>query len=245
MYIYKITNIKNNKIYIGQTTQKNKNRLCRHLSGSGSSLIASSLKYKYTKEDFVFETIEVCSDIIELNDQEMYWIGYYNCLHPNGYNLKLGGNNKGQQHPDTKLKLRNYMLKNMDTIELTKRLEKTWVSNCRKIKSYNIKTKEIKYYRSIASVKEKGLNKGCVGRVLKGKRKTYNNCLWQYEELEFDLTKVNKKRTWKSVLRTSKDGDTREYKSLIDAQKEGFIADSISRSIKKNRLYKDYKWKFL
>ena len=85
--IYKITNTINQKVYIGQSIHPIQ-RFSEHCYNNTDSLIHRAIK-KYGKENFQFEIIE--SDIEDYNEKEKYWINYYNCISPNGYNLSCGG----------------------------------------------------------------------------------------------------------------------------------------------------------
>lgn len=89
--IYKITNLSNNKIYIGQSINIAA-RWEEHLYWSSNSEcpIHRALR-KYGVNKFSFEIIEECPKE-ELDTREIYWIKYYNSLSPNGYNLTPGGN---------------------------------------------------------------------------------------------------------------------------------------------------------
>lgn len=94
-YIYKITNLVNNKIYIGQVYNKSiEDRFKRHCDGASSSspsYLARAI-HKYGKENFKVELIEECYSIPEINEREKYWIKYYNSTNSNiGYNLTIGG----------------------------------------------------------------------------------------------------------------------------------------------------------
>ena len=95
MYIYKITNKINNKIYIGQVYNKTiQDRFKRHIneaSEKSKSYIGRAI-YKYGKENFICELIDTASSLKELNEKEKYWISYYNSTNHNiGYNLTPGG----------------------------------------------------------------------------------------------------------------------------------------------------------
>lgn len=92
--IYKIQNIVNNKIYIGQSidiitrwynhkNELNGNRHCNsHLQGAWN---------KYGESNFTFEVIEECT-VEEIDNREIYWIDLYKSIDPNfGYNLTAGG----------------------------------------------------------------------------------------------------------------------------------------------------------
>ena len=88
--IYKITNIINNKCYIGQST----NILIRWITHIQNTIENKSQIYLYQEirkqkiENFSFEVIEKCT-IEQLNGKEKYWFYYYNCLKPNGYNSQI------------------------------------------------------------------------------------------------------------------------------------------------------------
>lgn len=97
--IYKITNLINGKIYIGQALYIER-RLSEHKRGKGlSAQLIDKAILKYGVENFSFEVIEEC-DAIELNDKEIYWIDYYNSYR-RGYNLTSGG----QGAPNVKIRL--------------------------------------------------------------------------------------------------------------------------------------------
>ena len=92
--IYKITNIKNNKCYIGQSINIEKRFYAyKELACSGQPKIYNALK-KYNINNFKFEIIFKLKKInIELlNKLEIAYISYYNS-NKNGYNIQSGGKN--------------------------------------------------------------------------------------------------------------------------------------------------------
>ena len=94
-YIYKITNLINNKIYIGQVYIKTiYDRFNRHIKDASSqsrSYIDRAIN-KYGKDNFVVELIEECKNCNELNNKEKYCISFFNSTnHDIGYNLTDGG----------------------------------------------------------------------------------------------------------------------------------------------------------
>lgn len=91
MFIYKITNLINGKIYIGQTTRSVEVRFRYHCYNSKSRSLIRNAINKYGKENFKIELIKECNSIIELNEQEIYYIKTHNSLTPNGYNIQKGG----------------------------------------------------------------------------------------------------------------------------------------------------------
>lgn len=82
--IYKITNKILGKCYIGQSGHIER-RFVEHCNQLSTSQISLAIQ-EYGKENFDFSIIEECS-IEELDAKEEYWINYYNCVVPYGYNV--------------------------------------------------------------------------------------------------------------------------------------------------------------
>lgn len=92
MFIYRITNKTNGKIYIGQTTTYIQSRWYSHCNTSGCPALNNAIK-KYGAENFVIEEIDGANSLSELNYLEQHYIHMYNSLVPNGYNIRNGGLN--------------------------------------------------------------------------------------------------------------------------------------------------------
>jgi len=83
-FIYKTTNLVNDKIYVGKAKQNNPNYF-----GSGIK-IASAIK-KYGKHNFTKIILEECDDDI-ISEREIYWISYFHSTDDSiGYNISQGG----------------------------------------------------------------------------------------------------------------------------------------------------------
>jgi group I intron endonuclease len=90
MIIYKITNLINNRIYIGQTIKKIRARWRSHCY-SKNTYIGRAINL-YGKDNFKIEEIDKAYNIEELNQKEIYWISFYNSTYKKiGYNLASGG----------------------------------------------------------------------------------------------------------------------------------------------------------
>jgi hypothetical protein len=118
-YIYSITNLVNNKIYIGLTTKSNPyDRWKQHLylAKNKDNLSESNSAYtmpiiraisKYGADKFKFRVVEECDDNI-VNKREKYWIEKFDTCSNKGYNATLGGEgvNKPRKywsnHPNSK-----------------------------------------------------------------------------------------------------------------------------------------------
>lgn len=131
--IYKITNLINNKIYIGQSVNA-KHRWEQHVSASKHNprtIVDRAIK-KYGEENFGVEVIEKTE---QYDERERYWITYYNSTnHDIGYNVCVGGGSVGVgvQNPRAKIDDQDTLNKIIDDI----RNSKTNFNNIAKI--YNI-----------------------------------------------------------------------------------------------------------
>ncbi len=124
--IYKITNLINNKVYIGQTRRQD----FKYYWGSGV-LIDKAIK-KYGKQNFKKEILLLCDNQNDANEAEIFYINEYDSVN-NGYNLHIGGSNggwfRGKNHPRFGVKV------SKETLEKMKK------SHIGKIKSQKIKNK--------------------------------------------------------------------------------------------------------
>ena len=99
MYIYKITNTVNGKVYIGQSIRPIEKRFQRHINDAVNNVLDTHFARAirtYGEDNFKLELVETCNTQEELNLREQYWIRYYDSIH-NGYNetdaiYKRGGN---------------------------------------------------------------------------------------------------------------------------------------------------------
>lgn len=79
-YIYKITNIINNKIYVGLTTKTPEERWKQHVSTAhklnhkDSKCLFKRAIRKYGQDNFKLEIIDIADSEEELKEKEIYWI---------------------------------------------------------------------------------------------------------------------------------------------------------------------------
>lgn len=116
-YIYIITNLINNKQYIGQ----HYGELNDAYYGSGTNIIKAI--NKYGKENFKKEILEICTDRATADQKEKEYIEKYDCVNsPNFYNLQEGGTGGDgwratqryfQEHPDIAQEVYQKNIKNL------------------------------------------------------------------------------------------------------------------------------------
>lgn len=135
-YIYKITNLKNNKVYIGLTTEDNPlNRIKEHFSKS----TLNSPKYKnhkfynairkYGKQKFKINIICECYNQDDLNNAEIYFITNYYESAKKGYNVRFGGS-FGKHSKSTKSKMRDKAILRYNIAnKISKEIEQFIISN--------------------------------------------------------------------------------------------------------------------
>lgn len=92
--IYKIENLVNGKVYIGQSVDIKK-RWCEHKyelnNNIHPNIYLQNSWNKYGKENFNYTILELCS-LDNLNFKEVYWIDAYKSYDKNyGYNMTVGG----------------------------------------------------------------------------------------------------------------------------------------------------------
>ena len=91
--IYKITNMTNNKMYIGQTSKTINERFTAHIKCANRNVnryLYDSMNH-YGIEKFNIELIEEVQTKNDADDREKYWINRLTTMTPNGYNMTIGG----------------------------------------------------------------------------------------------------------------------------------------------------------
>lgn len=114
--IYKIENLLNHKIYIGQSKHIEK-RFLEHCRASSKSLIGKAIS-KYGKENFSFSILEKCRTE-ELDEKEEQYIKQFNCIVPNGYNIVLPDKQNKQVFSYYSLDILQKIIKDIKNSDLT------------------------------------------------------------------------------------------------------------------------------
>lgn len=209
--IYRIINLQNNKIYIGKTTVDLSTRWSQHIyeaktpTCKGYNFVLHKAIRKYGKNNFSIEVIDAIDDSI-LEEREKFWISYYNCMIPNGYNMTFGGEgsikidrdkvrNLWNQGTMTLTDIANELQCSKEAIRTILRIQEPTFSSdeaqeralkkCRKkVYQYSLTGELINIYPSIAAASTAvGVDRSCISRVCSGKKKTSKGFLWSFTPL--------------------------------------------------------------
>lgn len=206
-YIYKITNLQNNKIYIGKTTTCIQERFSKHIyeantpNTKGYMFILHKAFRKYGINNFNIEQIEEIDNSL-LNDREIYWINFYNSMIPNGYNMTFGGEGSTKinyklvyelwdsgksisqiasilNHSIAQLKIILSSYKNFNNEENNKR---TINATKKQVRQYDKNTNElIKIHDSIKDAAAAvNVDRSCISRCCSGKKKSSRGFVWRF-----------------------------------------------------------------
>jgi len=204
--IYTITNLVNNKIYVGYAknmTRRKDWHYCSLRSDSHANIHLQSAYNKYGEENFVFEILEEC-EIYLMPSLEHYW-----CNMLNVHNREIGYNIK-PTHPDNKPKniseetRQKQRLSQLGKIRDRSAVEKTRIkllgksrpkevmekivatriknNNYKKILQYDLNGNFIKEWRSAGEIKKTlGYLDCSIYRVCYNKLKTYKKYKWKFK----------------------------------------------------------------
>ena len=206
-YIYKITNTKNNKIYIGKTTTCIQDRFSKHIYESknanvkGYSFILHKAFRKYGIDNFIIEEVEEIDNSM-LNDREIYWINAYSSMIPNGYNMTFGGEGSVKINYDLVYSLWDdgnsiaqiakivnhsisqirHILLDYNNFSVEANAQRTIDATKKKVGHYDKNTNElIKIHDSIKDAATAvNVDRSCISRCCSGKKKSSRGFVWRF-----------------------------------------------------------------
>lgn len=187
-YIYKITNLINAKVYVGQTTKTVEQRFKGHCN-SKKSHIGLAIK-KYGKINFKIELLAIADNQKQLNALEVVYVNNENCLHPNGYNHRAGGDQQGIVSDSTKSKISKSKLgkpnlKRRGELRSTEyRIKISKGLGGKRIKATHLDTGEIKIYETAHSTRSDGHNPSNVVQICKKSTHRTHSKRWAFEYLK-------------------------------------------------------------
>ena len=191
MFVYKITNIKNGKMYIGQTINSIESRFKRHINDAMNNILdthfARAIR-KYGPDSFVIEILDFAYSQEELTYKEYFWINYFksNIV---GYNetcnmYKCGGNTYYNKS-DEDMKIISNKIRNT----------KIWKNNpnSKIVKCLNVKTLEELFFYTVDDCRKYFIEKNhrfITTRVSRQTKSLYKN-EWAIAYYEDDYFQEN------------------------------------------------------
>jgi hypothetical protein len=218
MIIYKILNKINGKIYIGQTIGTLEHRMSQHKANNKKNSIIGKAIQKYGWNNFDVEVIDEAETIEELNNKEIYWIGYYKSLVPNGYNIEIGGKNapNGEE------------IRQKISIANKGRFVGEKSSKSKKVYKFSLDGKLICEYGSVREAsRQNNISNSQIASVCRGEHFIAKGYRWSYEK--DNLSKMPNKSsviiTYNGVSANIKDWSRNlgfPYQTLLNRLKNGW-----------------------
>lgn len=217
--IYKIENLINGSIYIGQSIDIEK-RWSTHISilnqNNHYNAHLQNAWNKYGSENFKFSIVEECKQF-ELNDREIYWIDKYDSF-INGYNLTPGGGN-------------------------TEAFSKSVIQFDMHGKELN------RYFSISEAETTIGINYSMISECCSNKRKTAGGYIWQYENDFVSIPLWHfQSRKFREICQINDDGKIiNTFSSSAEAKRVTGICDTSIIRCCRGTLQSagGYKWRYL
>ena len=136
MYIiYKLTNIINNKVYIGMTSKTLLERFYGHIKSSNNPKFRiHKAIHKHGAENFIVEELERTPTQEEANKREIFWISFFNSTdYLFGYNMSKGGQGSSIKTSEEKRnKIKQKVQEHRDSLSPEQKKEMTKAANEKK-----------------------------------------------------------------------------------------------------------------
>lgn len=226
MIIYKITNLINNKVYIGKTVRTIEQRFKRHCYDAKKNPNTKNHFHRallhYGSENFKIEQIDTAETPKELNEKEQYWINLYQSKEF-GYNMTPGGDGGNTYAALTASEL------NEIKIKIGEKNSGSNNGQSKQIKCKSIKTGEEYTFDTITSCLEhfNMKNKGFIQLRVEGSISCpwHNEWLFAYAESDYSKYEIFDPSTRKGKkVKLVKDGQEYLFNSVNKASE--FIGTS-------------------
>lgn len=247
MYIYKISNDINDKVYIGQTIRPIQERFRRHINDSIHNILDTHFARAiraYGPEHFYIEQIDSAESQEELTLKEQQWIRYYDSVN-NGYNetealSKCGGNTYNKKTEE-------------EMILIKEKLRQSKIGgknpNSKKIKCKNVETEQELFFNSMAEAKNyfnqtnhQFISKRCRGEV---KNLYQGKWMFAYQENEYNnfSSIPNEKRAKRILVENTITKEKKEFLASTEASLYcGLYKDYISKKFLKIKPLKQFEY---
>lgn len=250
-YIYKITNLINNKVYIGETVRPVETRWKEHKSRAKSKKGSHGYDYhlyssmrKYGIENFIIEELEFCLDE-ERYERETYYIELFESFdREKGYNSTIGGKGALLYKTEDFLKLweRGLLIceiaqemkcskgvarerlygAGVSRTDIVKRVGMNVAKRCAyPVLQFDYEGNFIQEWESAAECGRNGFEQSAVSNVCLQKQKSAYGYLWKYKSDERDI------QEWVFIFQTKRDAG-RPKKKIQQISLTGDIINTFS-----------------
>lgn len=271
--VYKHTNKLNGKIYIGQTIQvKNPNRRFRKDSTTYRSYMGSTAFHKalqkYTWDGFETEIVYSAFDQESLNKAEEYFIKFYDCALPKGYNSVtiVDGNIEYTQEVRKKISdsRKEYYANLEEKPVAPNKKEHSMINGAAHKNCPYCKTDKTLEFFGKNKSRWDGLNTYCKAcniakdnRVYVGKSEEELQEVYKKrgEKMKISVKNyfdnnpqrkaiISQQRSKALIATHIETGKEVEFSSATEARKFGFDNTNIGKAMKNNLPYKKHTWRF-
>lgn len=234
-YVYKLTNIKNGKIYIGKAkegrTGRGKNAIEKRWNeeierahrlerwNKEHPQEKKKLRYienainKYGEESFRIEEIDTALTKEQLNEKERYWIKFFEARnHSKGYNLRDGGEGGGH-HEKTRLLLSKISQEKAKNPEYLKKLSEAIT---------NVWNEDRYQEKQIEERRARAQDPKWKRKMTRINRKKAQDPKWKKKVSDYGLKKWNQREYIEKQLKA------REEKRKVIENKDEFLRDIIT-----------------
>ncbi len=269
-YIYKHTNLLNNKVYIGQTTQIGNIRYRKGAAAYKSCTLFYRAIIKYGWDNFNTEILCYAIDNKYLNELEEYFINLYDsCNVSKGYNLVrlIGGETKLSNITKLKIsnKLKQYYAENATNPAVNKKphifinnQECKECSACKEVLPLDEFSKNSKRWDNLHlycrqcwseyflthNTRKKLSKEEFKQSYIDRKEKMRDHVISAYKNNPEIKQKIAKARSKPIKAINVLTNEVLTFSSATEAKKSGFNNSNIGEAIKYNKQYKGYLWSF-
>ncbi|MGL5415109.1 MAG: GIY-YIG nuclease family protein [Clostridium sp.] len=242
MIIYKVTNLINNKIYIGQTIHPLAIRKSQHERSHlyGYKTTFSNAINKYGIDNFHWEVIYTATTIDELNEKESFFISFYQSLTTqNGYNLKGGGGNSFlTQEVKDKISI-------SQKGSLNHMFGKTGDLNKTSKRTINLTTGRIFGSASVAA-KYDNVNFSHVCSVCRGTRASTNGFIYRYLDDDGNIIPpLFKSKVKNRKVRNIDTNEIFDNATLAEKHYQGYKSGNLTKACKGiNKTFANFHWEY-